>query len=180
MSEVAATIAVMTFDEERARRGRTLLDAMRQGYGNQFPMHVLWRMAAFVADDEIVYADAHIQAGEGRTATGVAVAFTANRVVQATFTDAPVEETEKGTSTATCSVWSRRHLQSVATAESAEGSPDWAWYHQWAASVPSYGRLHLAYAQGQALTLPLDPGHRDGERLSPLLGGLLEDLSAAS
>lgn len=166
-------------DDVRRDRAKALFDAMGLGYGGRFPLHVLFRMALFIHDESIVYAGARLIPDEDRhraPVTGEAVAFTATRVVHATFAGAAVDDepAREAAGTASCRVWARGSLVSCAVPE----GDDWAWHHEWPSLVPPGAQIVLEYAGGTTLSLPLDPDDRRGAKLEALLAGLLANLDA--
>lgn len=164
-------------DDVRRDRAKALNDALGLGYNSRFPLHVLFRMALFVNGEEIIYAGARMTPDQNQhrsPVSGEAVAFTATRVVHATFTGTEAhDEPERGEKTTSCRAWSRRTLTACAAAAD---SDDWAWHHQWPCTVPKDEQIALTYRDGTTLQLPLDPGDRRGGQLDGLISSVLGDL----
>jgi hypothetical protein len=148
------------------------------------PPHLIWRLVAAVAGEQVVHAEADLQSTGPRTYTGRVLLFTASRVVLATMTEGPQQPQPH--EAATCSVklvtWQRTRLAAV------EFNPDsTSWSNSdagWSVlgselDYPHDFALTLIYEGRDPLTLPLwGPTNRSraSASLYAFLPALLADL----
>jgi hypothetical protein len=128
----------------------------RFGGSTEVPMPVYFRLVELVDDDDPVYADNGLSAGEG----GSLVVFTRTRVVLVTAVQNDFE----------VSAFRRRDLDRIALGSGG------AWNGDYGQSWPEGRSIVLTYASGIDLTLPLAP--RKASELAAFLPALLADLEA--
>lgn len=148
------------------------------------PPHLIWRLVAAVADEQVVHAEADLQSTDPRTYSGRVLLFTASRVILATMTDGPQQPQphQAATFSVQLATWRRAHLTAV------EFNPDsTSWANSdagWSVlgqelDYPHDFALTLVYEGREALTLPLYGAtnrSRAAATLYAFLPALLADL----
>jgi hypothetical protein len=178
--ERCTTATVPPMDNQGGDRlggAQALLASLGLGHYENLPLHVVFRMAALVAGEPIVFGDVRVD-DDNRRVTGEAVAFTATRVIYAAFTDSQLhDEPARGEGTVDCRTRSRSDLRSVG-AELQDGDPDsdYAWHNDWGSVVPTRSQLTLRYDDDLVLRLPCRPDQGRAARLDAFLPSLLSDL----
>ncbi len=173
-------------DSERLKRVRAVHDSLGRTGTPWVPMHVLFRVSALVADEDIVFGDAKVDRQDlGRQVSGEVVVFTATRVVHAVFLGSEADdEPSQGRATVDCASWARSRLKAVLMESDeydgvmVEGTnEDYGWHHEWDSIVPPGAQLALRYADDRTLLLPCDAREGRAARLDAFLPSLLRDIA---
>lgn len=162
---------------DRIGGAQALVASLGVGHYERIPAHVMFRMAALVAGEPIVFGDVRLEA-DGRRVSGDAVAFTATRIIYATFDGAQLDgEPPRGSRTVNCHARARSDLQTVgAEAQDGNEDNDYAWHHNWGSVIPAGAQLTLRYSDDVVVRLPLTLAEGRAARVDPFLPSLLADL----
>jgi hypothetical protein len=145
------------------------------------PVHVLHRLAAVAASDELVLVDARFDGGD--QVTGEALVISETRVILATMVDSRREPHHLANAENTVEVvaWSRKSLRGVAIRRDVRGNSDVAWEHDLSDEWPVGASVELRYeGREELLTLPLGryPMTVLCQRLSERWDSIMADLGA--
>jgi hypothetical protein len=120
------------------------------------PLHVLHRLAAVIANEDVVLVDANFDGGE--QVTGEALVISTSRVMLATMVDSRREPHHLANAENTVEVvaWSRKTLRGIAIRRDVRGNSDVAWEHDLSDVWPVGASVELRYLwRDDLLTLPL-------------------------
>jgi hypothetical protein len=163
------------------RSAGAVIDALANQWADRLPMHLWYRIAMLVGDEDVVYATTDVEGVEPGVYSGRVLVLTPTRVILATAARATDGDAEGHEASVRVESWRRSDIQSLSIGDGEAAGADVDWndaFNRW----PRSGRLTVTYEGRDTICLPLEqrPSSESRNALRTAVDGLVRDLSRQS